>query len=102
MFTEEGAKSVGGFVTIGSLFPGAWDWRGFWLMTAFISLMLGIANLLPIPALDGGHALFCIYDMITGRKPSDNFLFKAQVVGFFLLVALLIFANCNDIMRLLE
>ena len=102
VFTEEGAKSVGGFVTIGSLFPGAWDWRGFWLMTAFISIMLGIANLLPIPALDGGHALFCIYEMITGRKPSDKFLLRAQIVGFFFLVTLLIWANLNDILKLLE
>ena len=100
IFTKKGAKSVGGFITIGNIFPGAWDWQSFWMLTALLSIMLGVVNVLPIPALDGGHALFCIYEMITGRKPSDTFLQRAQYVGFFILLGLLIFANLNDILRL--
>lgn len=100
IFTKKGAKSVGGFITIGNIFPGVWDWQSFWMLTALLSIMLGVVNVLPIPALDGGHALFCIYEMVTGRKPSDTFLQRAQYVGFFLLLALLIFANLNDILRL--
>lgn len=100
VFTKKGAKSVGGFITIGNIFPGVWDWQSFWMLTALLSIMLGVVNVLPIPALDGGHALFCIYEIITRRKPSDKFLERAQVVGFFLLIGLLIFANLNDILRL--
>lgn len=100
IFTKKGAKSVGGFITIGNIFPGTWDWQSFWMLTALLSIMLGVVNVLPIPALDGGHALFCIYEIITGKKPSDKFLERAQVVGFFILIGLLIFANLNDILRL--
>lgn len=100
VFTKKGAKSVGGFITIGNIFPGVWDWQSFWMLTALLSIMLGVVNVLPIPALDGGHALFCIYEIVTGRKPSDTFLQNAQYVGFFLLLGLLIFANMNDILRL--
>lgn len=100
IFTKKGAQSVGGFITIGNIFPGVWDWQSFWMLTALLSIMLGVVNVLPIPALDGGHALFCIYEMVTGRKPSDTFLQRAQYVGFFILLGLLIFANLNDILRL--
>ena len=100
IFTKKGAKSVGGFITIGNIFPGVWDWQSFWMLTALLSIMLGVVNVLPIPALDGGHALFCIYEIVTGRKPSDTFLQRAQYVGFFILLGLLIFANLNDILRL--
>lgn len=100
IFTKKGAQSVGGFITIGNIFPGVWDWQSFWMLTALLSIMLGVVNVLPIPALDGGHALFCVYEMVTGRKPSDTFLQRAQYVGFFILLGLLIFANLNDILRL--
>ena len=100
IFTKKGARSVGGFVSIGNIFPDVWDWQRFWMLTAFLSIILGFMNVLPIPALDGGHALFAIYEIITGRKPSDKLLERAQYVGMFLLLALLIFANLNDILRL--
>jgi len=93
-------ESVGGFITIGNIFPASWDWPSFWSLTAFLSIMLAILNVLPIPALDGGHVLFLLYEMITGRKPSDKFLEYAQVVGMILLFGLLIFANLNDIIKL--
>jgi len=93
-------ESVGGFISIGKIFPATWDWISFWSLTAFLSIMLGILNVLPIPALDGGHVLFLLYEMITGRKPSDKFLEYAQIVGMVLLFGLLIFANGNDIIRL--
>ena len=93
-------ESVGGFITIGNIFPGVWDWESFWTLTAFLSIMLAILNVLPIPALDGGHVIFLFYEIITGRKPSDKFLEYAQIVGMVLLFALLIFANGNDILRL--
>ncbi len=99
LFTSDGAKSLGGFGAIGSLFPPVWDWHLFWLMTAFLSIILAFMNILPIPALDGGHVLFLIYEMITGRKPSDNFLIKAEYVGFGLLILLMVVANLNDILR---
>ncbi len=92
-------KGVGSFFSIAKLFPGQWDWQHFWEITAFLSIMLAILNLLPIPALDGGHAVFILYEMITGHKPSEKFLEKAQMVGFFILVALMIFALKNDIVR---
>jgi regulator of sigma E protease len=93
-------ESVGGFITIGNIFPSTWDWAAFWGLTAFLSIMLAILNVLPIPALDGGHVMFLLYEMITGRKPSDKFLENAQIVGMILLFGLLIFANGNDIVKL--
>ena len=99
VFTKEGAKSVGGFGTIGSIFPKVWDWHRFWEMTAFLSIILAFMNILPIPALDGGHVLFLLYEIVARRKPSDKFMEYAQMVGMFLLFALLIWANFNDIMR---
>ena len=97
--SADGAKSLGGFGAIGSLFPPVWDWHQFWMMTAFLSIILAFMNILPIPALDGGHVLFLIYEMITGRKPSENFLIKAEYVGFGLLILLMVVANLNDILR---
>ncbi|MFK7899574.1 MAG: site-2 protease family protein [Cyclobacteriaceae bacterium] len=99
VFTKQGAKGLGGFAAIGNLFPPSWDWESFWLTTALLSIMLAFMNLLPIPALDGGHIMFLLYEMITGRKPNDKFLEYAQVTGMVLLFALLIFANGNDIYR---
>jgi len=96
----EAYKSVGGFITIGKIFPGVWDWRTFWNLTAFLSVMLAILNLLPIPGLDGGHIMFTLFEIITGRKPSDKFLIKAQMVGFVILLLLLIYVNGNDIVKL--
>lgn len=93
-------ESVGGFITIGNIFPSTWDWQSFWSLTAFLSIMLAILNVLPIPALDGGHVMFLFYEIITGRKPSDKFLEYAQIVGMVLLFGLLIFANGNDIVKL--
>ena len=92
-------KGVGGFAAIGGLFPDAWNWQVFWGTTAFLSIMLAVLNLLPIPALDGGHVMFLLYEIITGRTPSDKFLEYAQMVGFFLLLALILFANGNDLYR---
>ncbi|MFT6796871.1 MAG: regulator of sigma E protease [Maribacter sp.] len=92
-------KGVGGFAAIGGLFPDTWDWPGFWSATAFISIILAFMNILPIPALDGGHVMFLLYEMISGRKPSDKFLEYAQMTGFFLLIALLLFANGNDVYK---
>jgi len=99
VFTEKGATSLGGFITIGSIFPSKWDWRSFWSITALLSIMLGFMNLLPIPALDGGHVVFTLYEIISGRKPSDKFLEYAQVTGFIILISLLLFANGNDIYK---
>lgn len=101
VFTKEGAKSVGGFGTIGSIFPKVWDWERFWSMTAFLSIILAFMNILPIPALDGGHVLFLLYEIIARRKPSDKFLEYAQMVGMFLLFGLLIWANFNDVLKFL-
>jgi regulator of sigma E protease len=95
-------ESVGGFITIGSIFPSVWDWESFWSLTAFLSLMLAVLNILPIPALDGGHVMFLMYEIITGRKPSDKFMEYAQITGMVLLFALLIFANGNDIIKLFK
>ncbi|MDR2084862.1 MAG: RIP metalloprotease RseP [Bacteroidales bacterium] len=92
-------ESVGSFITIGSIFPGTWDWQAFWQLTAFISIILAIMNLLPIPALDGGHVIFTLYEMITGRKPSDRFLEIAQIIGMLLIFALFALAMWNDITR---
>jgi regulator of sigma E protease len=97
---ETGAyKGVGGFAAIGGLFPNDWNWPAFWSATAFISIILAFMNILPIPALDGGHVMFLMYEIISGRKPSDKFLEYAQMVGFFLLIALLLFANGNDLYK---
>ncbi len=95
-------KGLGGFISIGSIFPDEWSAESFWNITAFLSIMLGFMNLLPIPALDGGHVVFTLWEMITGKKPGDKFLEYAQVVGFVLLIALLLFANGNDVFRLFK
>ena len=92
-------KGVGGFKAIFDIFPGTWSWEAFWGITAFLSIMLGVLNLLPIPALDGGHVMFLLYEMVSGRKPSDKFMEYAQTVGFFLLISLVLFANGNDIFK---
>jgi len=92
-------KGVGGFKAIFDVFPDQWNWQDFWSLTAFLSIMLAILNLLPIPALDGGHVVFLLFEMISGRKPSEKFLERAQVVGFFILIALVLFANGNDIFK---
>ncbi len=99
VFTAEGAKSLGGFGAIGSLFPPVWDWYLFWKMTAFLSIILAFMNILPIPALDGGHVLFLLYEMITRRKPSETFMIRAEYVGFGILILLMVVANLNDILR---
>ena len=101
VFSSEGAKSVGMFGTIGSMFPSVWDWHRFWLMTAFLSIVLAFMNILPIPALDGGHVLFLLVEVVTGRKPSDKFLEYAQMVGMFILLGLFLLATYNDITRFL-
>ena len=102
VFSKEGASQVGGFGTIGGMFPATWDWQIFWYITAFLSVILAFMNILPIPALDGGHVLFTIWEMITGKKPSDKFMARAQTVGMMLLFALLIYANGNDLLRWLS
>ena len=101
VFSSEGAKSVGMFGTIGSMFPATWDWHRFWLMTAFLSIVLAFMNILPIPALDGGHVLFLLFEVVTGRKPSDKFLEYAQMAGMIILLGLFILATYNDISRFL-
>ena len=98
-FTKEGSKQMGGFGSIGKMFPPTWDWQVFWSMTALLSVILAFMNFLPIPALDGGYVMFLIYEMITGRKPNDKFLEYAQTTGMLLLFALLLFANGNDIFK---
>jgi regulator of sigma E protease len=95
-------ESLGGFITIGSIFPGIWDWESFWTLTALLSIILAVMNILPITALDGGHVMFLLYEVITGRKPSDKFLEYAQIAGMVILFGLLILANGNDIMRLIR
>ncbi len=92
-------KGVGGFKAIFDIFPDQWIWADFWNLTAFLSIMLGVLNLLPIPALDGGHVMFLLYEMVSGRKPSDKFMEYAQMIGFFILIALVLFANGNDIFK---
>ena len=101
IFTPEGAQSLGGFGTIGSIFPATWNWVDFWNITAFISVILAVMNVLPIPALDGGHVMFLLYEIITRRQPSIKFLERAQYIGMMLLFALLLYANANDIYRFL-
>ena len=99
IFTKKGATQVGGFGAIGNLFPSQWDWQGFWSSTALISIILAFMNILPIPALDGGHVMFLVYEMVSGRKPNDKFMEYAQMFGFFLLLAMVLFANGNDVYR---
>lgn len=99
VFTKKGSTGVGGFGAIGGLFPSAWDWQVFWERTAFISIILAFMNILPIPALDGGHVLFLIYEMISGKAPSDKFLTSAQIIGMVILFSLLLYANGLDIYR---
>ncbi len=101
VFSKEGLSNLGGFGTIGSLFPDTWDWHYFWTMAAFLSLVLAFMNILPIPALDGGHIMFLLYEAITRRKPNEKFMEYAQITGMFLLLALLIVANGNDLIRLI-
>ena len=100
LFTKEGASQIGGFGAIGGMFSPTWDWHSFWSMTAFLSLILAFMNILPIPALDGGHVMFLLFEIITGRKPGDKFMEYTQTVGMILLLALLVFANGNDIAKL--
>jgi len=95
----EAYKSVGSFITIGNLFPGTWDWEFFWTITALLSIMLGVLNLLPIPALDGGHVMFLLYEIVAGRKPSDKFLEYAQIVGMVILLSLMVLAIGNDFIK---
>jgi len=97
VFTKKGASQLGGFGTIAKVFPSTWDWEAFWYSTALISIILAFMNILPIPALDGGHVMFLLYEIVAGRKPSDKFMEYAQMIGFFILIALLLFANGNDI-----
>ncbi|MEW4923155.1 RIP metalloprotease RseP [Algibacter sp. 2305UL17-15] len=99
IFTKKGATQIGGFAAIGQMFPAEWNWQAFWYLTAFLSIMLAVLNLLPIPALDGGHVMFLLYEMVSGRKPGDKFMEYAQMVGFFILIALVLFANGNDIYK---
>ncbi len=99
VFTADGAKSLGGFGAIGSLFPAEWDWMLFWQMTAFLSIILAFMNILPIPALDGGHVLFLLYEIITRRKPSEKFMIRAEYIGIGILMLLMVVANLNDILR---
>jgi len=99
IFTKEGAKNVGGFGALGNLFPASWNWRQFWERTAFLSIILAFMNILPIPALDGGHVMFLFYEVVTRRKPGDKFLEYSQIVGMIILFSLLIFANGNDLVR---
>ncbi len=95
-------KGLGGFGALGGLFPSSWNWQVFWEITAFLSIILAFMNILPIPALDGGHVMFLLYEMISGRKPGDKFMEYAQLAGFVLLISLLLFANGNDLFRLFK
>lgn len=95
-------ESLGGFITIGSIFPASWDWQSFWNLTAFISIILAVMNILPIPALDGGHVMILFYEMISGRKPSEKFLEYTQIAGLVIVLGLVIFANMNDVIRLFK
>lgn len=97
VFSKKGAESIGGVGSIGKLFPETWNWQAFWTLTAFLSMMLAIMNLLPIPALDGGHVMFLLYEMITGRAPGQKFMEYAQYAGFFLLLGLILYANGKDL-----
>jgi regulator of sigma E protease len=96
------SESLGSVISIGNMFPSEWDWQAFWSLTAFFSLVLALMNILPIPGLDGGHALFTLYEMITGRKPSDKFMEYAQMAGMILLFGLMAYALGLDIFRLFK
>jgi len=100
LFSKEGASQLGGFITIGSIYPKVWDWERFWTMTALLSVILAFMNILPIPALDGGYILFILIEMITRRKPGDKFIYYANMVGFVILITLLLYANGMDVLRL--
>ena len=102
IFTKKGASQIGGFAAIGKMFPAKWNWQAFWYLTAFLSIMLGVLNLLPIPALDGGHVAFLLYEMVSGRKPGDKFLEYAQIIGFVFLIGLVLFANGNDAVKAIQ
>lgn len=99
VFTSDGAKSLGGFGAIGSLFPATWDWMMFWKMTAFLSIILAFMNIIPIPALDGGHVMFLLWEIITRRKPGEKFMIRAEYVGITILILLMLVANLNDVLR---
>lgn len=99
---KQSPESVGGFISIGNIFPSVWDWQRFWSLTAFLSIMLAVLNLLPIPALDGGHVVFLLYEVLTGRQPNEKVMEYAQTVGIILLLGLVIYANGNDIFKLLS
>jgi regulator of sigma E protease len=99
IFTEKGASSVGGFASIGNMFPALWNWQAFWLNTALLSIILAFMNILPIPALDGGHVVFLLYEMITGKEAPQRVLEVAQYIGIALLLGLMIYANGNDIVK---
>ena len=99
IFTKKGAGSIGGFAAIGNMFPPVWDWQAFWLNTALLSIILAFMNILPIPALDGGHVIFLIYEMVTGKEAPQKVLEVAQYIGIFLLLGLMIYANGNDLIR---
>lgn len=101
VFSKEGVKNLGGFAAIGGLFPAEWNWHSFWTMTAFLSIILAFMNILPIPALDGGHIMFLLYEVITRRQPSEKFMEYAQMTGMLFLLLLLVVANGNDIIRLI-
>jgi len=100
LFTKEGALQIGGFGAIGGMFSPTWDWHSFWSMTALLSLILAFMNILPIPALDGGHVMFLLYEIITGLKPGDKFMEYTQTVGMVILLGLLVFANGNNLVKL--
>ena len=102
VFTKEGANSIGGFGAIGSIFPEKWNWIAFWNIAAFLSVALAFMNILPIPALDGGHVMFLIYEVIFRRPPSEKFMERAQITGMILLIFLLVYANGMDIIRLFK
>lgn len=99
VFTKEGASSLGGFGAIGNFFPPVWDWFAFWKMTAFLSVILAFMNILPIPALDGGHVMFLLYEVVTRQKPNERFMEFAQIVGMIFLFGLLIYVNANDLFK---
>jgi regulator of sigma E protease len=99
LFSRSGASQIGGFGSIGGLFSPTWDWQVFWNMTAFLSIILAFMNILPIPALDGGHVVFLLYEMVTGRAPNQRVLEVAQMIGMLLLLGLILFANGNDLFK---
>ena len=99
LFSPGGTRQLGGFKAMADLFPDHWSWQAFWNLTALLALVLAFMNVIPIPGLDGGHIVFTLWEIVTGRKPSEKFLTAAQNVGMFLLLALMIIANGNDILR---